>query len=154
MKNKNNRVNLKLKDLLVYLCNKKSIFNKKINNHRASSCALFLYYHIQYHPHQWKSILISISPNSYHYSIALPPFSTISLHFYPSTSSIVENVEKPVENLLKILNYIQILSNYYSNIQEISRKLPLDILCTQIIIRLDDLTHIFSLNLVSTSILV
>nr|DAF49134.1 MAG TPA: hypothetical protein [Siphoviridae sp. ctnpt50] len=60
---------------------------------------------------------IFISPNSYHYSLALPPFSTISLHFYPSTSSIVENAEKPVENLPKILNHIQILFNYCLNIQ-------------------------------------
>ena len=94
---------------------------------------------------------IFISPNSYRYSLVLPPFSTISLHFYLSTSSIVENVENSVENLLKILNYIQILFNYYSNIQEIPIKPSLDILCTQIIIRLDDLTHIFSLN-TSTSI--
>ena len=94
---------------------------------------------------------IFISPNSYHYSIVLPPFSTISLHFYPSTSSIVENVENFVENLPKILNHIQTLFNYCLNIQEIPRKPSIDILCTQIIIRLDDLTHIFSLN-TSTSI--
>nr|DAV13334.1 MAG TPA: hypothetical protein [Caudoviricetes sp.] len=88
------------------------------------------------YPQPLKSILspiqypIFISPNSYHYSLVLPPFSTISLHFYPSTSSSVENVENSVENLLKILNHIQILSNYCLNIQEIPRKLPLDILCT------------------------
>ena len=128
--------------------------------------ALFLYYPSKHHPpvlYLFVSIALKIDsithiippflypPNLYHYSLVLPPFSTISLHFYPSTSSIVENVEKPVENLLKILNYIQILSNYCLNIQEIPRKPSLDILCTQIIIRLDDLTHIFYLN-TSTSI--
>ena len=92
-------------------------------------------------------IQIFTSPNSYHYSLALPPFSTISLHFYPSTSSIVENVENSVENLPKILNHIQILFNYCLNIQEIPRKPSLDILCTQIIIRLGDLTYIFSYSL-------
>lgn len=98
---------------------------------------------------------ISTSPNSYHYSIALPPFSTISPHFYLSTSSIVENVEKLVENLSKhsihlskTPNHIQILSNSCSNLQEISIKPPLDTPCTQIIMRFDDLTHIFSLNYV------
>nr|DAR47538.1 MAG TPA: hypothetical protein [Caudoviricetes sp.] len=91
---------------------------------------------------------ISISPNSYHYSIALPSFSTISTHFYLSTSSIVENVEKFVENLLKTPNHIQILSNSCSNLQEIPRKPPLDTLYTQITIRFGDLTHIFSLNYV------
>ena len=124
------------------------------------------YYPIQHHP---ISLYLSLSialkidsithpippflypPNSYHYSLVLPPFSTISLHFYPSTSSIVENVEKPVENLLKILNHIQILFNYCLNIQEMPIKPSLYILCTQIIIRLGDLTYIFFLN-TSTSI--
>lgn len=122
------------------------------HNHRASSSALFFYYPTQYHPPVLYLFVsntpIFISPNSYHYSIALPPFFTISPHFYPSTSSIVENVGKPVENLSKILNHIQILSNYCLNIQEIPRKPSLDIFYTQIIIRLGDITHIFSLNYV------
>ena len=46
------------------------------------------------------SLKIDSITNSYHHSLALPPFSTIFPHFYRSTSSIVENVENFVENLL------------------------------------------------------
>lgn len=118
-------------------------------NQTSSSSLIFIFIHSSQNRFYYPSNTpIFISLNSYYYSLILPPFSTISPHFYPSTSSIVENVEKPVENLPKILNYIQILSNYYSNIQEIPRKPSLYILSSQIIIRLVDLTYIFSINYV------
>ena len=57
-------------------------------------------------------------------------------------------MEKLVENLPKTPNYIQILSNSCSNLQEIPRKPPLD---TPLYINhhmIGDLIHIFSLNYV------
>lgn len=141
-----------------------TLFNQlNINNHRASSGALFLYYPTKHYlPALYLSVSTALKIDSNTHPIPqflYPQTHTIiplsSLHFPPFLPTFTHPplpLWKMWENLWKTYLKYSIIFKYCLIITQISKKYPenppLDILSLQIIIRLGDLTHIFSLNYV------